>query len=212
MKLVDHIVDANVSNRVISLTRCTPASEAGRSAAGRCSVPDSSPRNQHRVEALPPSGRRGLQRSPPRRPGMGVQEVLDLNRVDVLPPDTTTSFNRSTRYKRHTGRRGTSSRPCGSHHHAAQCGLIGVVPVPRLHVRAPVHHSFARSRGRAVPAVIAFAAACADTSSAPCPSLARPQLSAINADPPFWSSLSPGPGPGWWESLCGRRLTRCSSR
>jgi len=41
----------------------------------------------------PPSGRRGLQRSPPRRPGMGVQEVLDLNRVDVLPPDTTTSFN-----------------------------------------------------------------------------------------------------------------------
>ncbi len=158
----------------------------------------------------PPSGRRGLQRSPPRRPGMGVQEVLDLNRVDVLPPDTTTSFNRSTRYKRHTGRRGTSSRPCGSHHPAAQCGLIGVVPVPRLHVRAPVHLSFARSRGRAVPAVIAFAAACADTSSAPCPSLARPQLSAINADPPFWSSLSPGPG--WWESLCGRRLTRCSSR
>ena len=53
MKLVDHIVDANVSNRVISLTRCTPASEAGRSAAGRCSVPDSAPRNQHRVEALP---------------------------------------------------------------------------------------------------------------------------------------------------------------
>src|ERR1039457_353464 len=96
--------------------------------------------NHHRVDTLPPA----VVGDPEDRrlgdPGMGVQDVLNLHRVDVLPtgdhhvlqPVDQIQTGLVVQVAQVTGVVPTTTQ--------RSRGLLGLVPVPRSHVRTPDHN------------------------------------------------------------------------